>query len=249
MSRTTKAKLLHLKSAQNLKHYALIFASAVFVGLTGCPVTQVNRLPPSSPLRQPAAIYANGDFTHVSSGYVFPAQIAAFRRVDLLRYDTGGLDVSAGYNDALLGCLVVLTIYVFPTPRMTFVGASPDVVQSLEAHWLNGGYDEAKQEIVRAHPDAMLESEDAPTREGVPGKKAIYAIGDKQSELYLSVIHHAWFLEYRNDYPKRCASQALQALEAVPQGVGWIGPGLQRSATGVQSRGDKALIEQVQNIE
>jgi hypothetical protein len=197
-----------------MKRHTLTVAAVTLVSLTGCPMTQVNRLPGSSPLPRPAAISVAGDFRHTPSGYVFPVLVDAFQRVNLFRYDTAGLDVSAGYNSALPGCLIVLTIYVYPTPRMTFIGADPDAVRSLEARWLDGAYNEAKHEIARAHPDAALESEDARMQGGVPGKKAIYSIGDKQSELYLFVIGHAWFLEYRHSYPKECAPQARQAIEA-----------------------------------
>lgn len=204
-----------------MKRYTLALTVGTLVAISGCPVTQLNRLPASSALAQPRSVSTVGEFRHAPSGYTFPAQVDAFQRVALLQYDTAGLDVSAGYNDALPGCLIVLTIYVYPTPRMTFVGADPDVVRSLEAQWLDGGYNQAKQEIARAHPDAMLETEDAKTQEGVPGKKAIYAIGDKQSELYLFVVGHSWFLEYRNSYPKQCAPQARQAIEAFHKA--WIG--------------------------
>jgi hypothetical protein len=203
-----------------MKRYTLTLAVALTT-LSGCPVTQLNRLPTSSPLAQATPIPTGGEFKHTPSGYTFPAQVGAFQRVALLQYDTAGLDVSAGYNYALPDCLVVLTIYVFPTPRMTFIGADPDVVRSVEARWLDTGYDDAKRQIVHAHPDAALESEDARTQEGVPGKKAVYSFGDKESSLFLFVVYHAWFLEYRHTYPKQCAPQAREAIDAFHKA--WVG--------------------------
>jgi hypothetical protein len=197
-----------------MKRYTLTLAVVTLATLSGCPVTQLNRRPASSPLPQATPIFTVGEFKHTPSGYAFPSQVGAFQRVALLQYDTAGLDVSAGYNAALPDCLVVLTIYVYPTPRMTFIGANPDVVRSVEAQWLDTGYNEAKQQIVHAHPDAVLESEDARTQEGVPGKKAVYSFGDKQSSLFLFVVDQAWFLEYRNTYPKQCAPQAREAIDA-----------------------------------
>jgi hypothetical protein len=197
-----------------VKHYALAFAIVTVVGLSGCPVTQVNRIPESSALAHPTAITAVGDFKHNPSGYLFPIQVGAFQRVNLFQYDTGGLDMSAGYNDALPGCLVALTIYIYPTPRMTFIGADPDVVRSLEGHWLEGAYTGAKAEIVRAHPDAVLGSEDATTQDGVPGKKAVYSIGNAESELHVFVVHHSWFLKIRATYPSQCSTQAREAVGA-----------------------------------
>jgi hypothetical protein len=195
-----------------MKRYAPTFALVTVVGLSGCPVTQVNRIPESSPLMHPTAITAVGSFTHTPSGYLFPIQVGAFQRVDLLQYDSAGLDISAGYNDVLPGCLVALTIYIYPTPRMTFIGADPDVVRSLEERWLEGAYTGAKREISRAHPDAVLVSEDAKAQDGIAGKKAVYSIGETESELYEFVVHHSWFLKYRATYPSQCSAQAREAV-------------------------------------
>lgn len=206
-----------------MKYPALAFSvvAVALAGLAGCPVTQLNRSPQSSPLARPASVAVVGDFKHAPSGYVFPVRVAEFQRVAVVQYDTAGLDVSAGYNDALPGCAVVLTIYVYPTPRMTFIGADPAAVRSLEAGWLNRAYGEAKGEIVHVHPDAMLESEGSATQGGIPGEKATYLIGDARSELFMFVVEHAWFLEYRASYPKQCTTQAHQALGAF--GAAWRG--------------------------
>ena len=191
-----------------------IFAIAALVCLAGCPVTQVNRLPQSSPLRQAAPISAIGDFRHIPSGFVFPTEVAAFQRVVLLQYDSAGLDISAGYNDALPNCPVALTIYVYPTPRMTFVGADPELVGSMEAQWLDGAYSDAKRQIVKAHTGASLESEDATAKDGLPRKKAVYSIDNTKSELMVSVVHHSWFLKYRVTYPAPCSEQARSAIDS-----------------------------------
>lgn len=189
-------------------------AVSVLLGLAGCPVTQVNRMGPSAPLQHAVPIAEPGDWRHEPSGFFFPARVEAFQRVALLRYDTGSLDISGGYNDALPGCLVVLTIYVYPTPHMTFIGANPDVVRSMEEQWLESGYEGSKREIMHAHVDAILESEDSKTQDGMAGKKAVYAIGSAQSELFIFVVEHAWYLKYRASYPKECAAPARQALGA-----------------------------------
>jgi hypothetical protein len=206
-----------------MNHYIRTFAILTVLGLSGCPVTRVNRIPESSPLPRATEITAAGDFRHNPSGYVFPIQVGAFQRVHLLQYDTGGLDVSAGYNDALPGCLVALTIYVYPTPRMQFIGADPNVVRSLEERWLEGGYTRAKAEIIGAHPEAVLESEGAGTQDGVPGKKALYSIGKAESELEVFLVQHSWFLKFRATYPSQCAKQAREAMDAFH--TAWNGHG------------------------
>jgi len=188
------------------------FALIIMAGLSGCPVTQLNRTPASTALANPTAITAEGDFKHSPSGYLFPAQVGAFRRVNLIQYDTGGLDVSAGYNYALPGCLVAVTVYIYPTPPMSFVGADPNVVRSLEERWSESAYNEAKGQIARAHSEAVLEREEAATRDGIPGKKAVYSIGTAESELQVFVVRHSWFLKTRATYPSQCASQAREAM-------------------------------------
>jgi len=197
-----------------MNHYIRTLAILTVLSLSGCPVTQVNRKPESSALPRATEITAAGDFRHNPSGYVFPIRVGGFQRVHLLRYDTGGLDLSAGYNDALPGCVVALTIYVYPTPRMQFIGADPNVVRSLEERWLEGGYSRAKEEIVGAHAQAVLESEGARTQDGVPGKKALYSIGKAESELEVFVVQHSWFLKFRATYPSQCATQAREAMDA-----------------------------------
>jgi hypothetical protein len=197
-----------------MKRITLAISVLALSGLAGCPVTQLNRLPESSRLPQLKPIAVAGDFEHAPSGYVFPPQVEVFQRVAVLQYDTAGLDVSAGYNSSLPECPIALTIYVYPTPRMSFVGAAPDVVRSLEDGWLDHGYSAAKREIVEAHTDAVLKSEDATVQDGVPGKKAVYSIGKAESDLYLFVVHHSWFLEYRATYPSGCSDGAHQAMDA-----------------------------------
>jgi hypothetical protein len=197
-----------------MNHYIRTFAVLAVLGLSGCPVTQVNRIPESSPLPRATEITAAADFKHNPSGYLFPVQVGAFQRVNLFQYDTVGLDVSAGYNDALPGCLVALTIYVYPTPRMQFIGADPNAVRSLEERWLEGGYARAKAEIIQVHPDAVVESEGAGTLDGIPGKKAVYSIGKAESELHVFVVRHSWFLRIRATYPGECSVQAREAMDA-----------------------------------
>jgi len=204
-----------------MKRFTLIFTTLMLAALAGCPVTQLNRLPASSPLAQAKPIAATGDFTHAPSGYVFPAQMDAFQRVAILQYDTAGLDVSAGYDDSLPACPITLTIYIYPTPRMSFIGADADVVRSIETGWLDHAYESAKREIAQRHSDAVLKSEDAKTQGGVPGKKAVYSIGAAESELSVFVVHNAWFLKYRTTYPSHCAEGAREAIGAFYKA--WVG--------------------------
>jgi hypothetical protein len=54
--------------AGTMNHYIRTFAILTVVGLSGCPVTQVNRIPESSPLPRATEITAAGDFRHNRPG-------------------------------------------------------------------------------------------------------------------------------------------------------------------------------------
>jgi hypothetical protein len=181
--------------------------------LEGCPVYQLNQRPESTPLPRPSPISSSGDFTHVPSRYTFPSSVSGFNRVQLMQYDSGGLDISAGYNGGPTGCPVSLTIYVAPTPRMSFIGADPAVVHSLEANWLHTSYEHWKHEIAQQHPQAVLTSEDESTRDGIPERKAVYAMDSDQSELVVSVVEHSWILTYRDTYRSSCAPRAKTLIQ------------------------------------
>ena len=204
-----------------------VLALAILVPgfLQGCPAPlyQVSRLPESSPLPQPAPIAADAAYVHAPSRYVFPVAVAGFRRVALTRYDTSGLDVSAGYNAGSSDCPVRLTLYVAPAPRMSFVGANPSVVHALETRWLDSSYQRWKNEIAGAHPQASLVQEDARDLDGAPGRSAVYAIDADQSELSVRLVDQTWFVTYRGSFPATCAAQARALKDAFF--AGWQGRG------------------------
>jgi hypothetical protein len=81
--------------------------------LCGCPTTRGTLA--VVPLSDPVSISVEGEYVHPKSGMRFPSRVRDFHRVDLVRYDRDGLDVSAGYNlhRGLGG--VAATIYVYPS--------------------------------------------------------------------------------------------------------------------------------------
>lgn len=180
-----------------------------------CATTQINRLPETHPLSQPREIAAEGTYDHVPSHYRFPPQVNAFTRVGITQFDSAALDVSVGYNSSpMLACPVAMTIYLAPTPRMSFVGAAPEVVASLEADWLEHEFRRVQKEIMHAHPAATLEGEHPADGGPGPGREAVYTFEDKRSELRLFVVGHAWFLKYRITYPAYCADGAANEVAA-----------------------------------
>lgn len=54
----------------------------------------------------------NEPWVHEPSGFRFPPDVGTFTRVNALRYDDDGRDVSVGYNDRALK--TILTVYVYP---------------------------------------------------------------------------------------------------------------------------------------
>jgi hypothetical protein len=96
------------------------------LGLAACPgtVNQANRLPASQPLREPVSFDHPGTVLHEPSGLEFAQRYGDFVRVSAVRFDDRGLDVGFGYDADDRNCRVVTTFYVYPTPRMSFIGAA-----------------------------------------------------------------------------------------------------------------------------
>jgi hypothetical protein len=191
------------------------------LSLQGCPVYRVDGRSTSTPLPKPLTLSETGDFTHKPSHYTFPPTVASFRRVALTQYDAEGLDISVGYDGGTKDCPVALTIYMKPAPRMSFIGADPAVVQSLESNWLSSAYQRWKAEIAQAHPGAAPKTEDSMITDGYPGRKAVYTIARDESELFVFLVEHQWILTYRDTYQADCAVQATESLKQF--GADWHG--------------------------
>lgn len=196
------------------------------VALAGCPrtVTRMNRLPATEPLAEPVSIDRPGPLLHEPSGLTFAESYGDFRRVTALRYDSAGLHVGVGYDTRDPGCLVVATFFVYPTPHMSFVAASPDVVRSLERDWLAKEFARAKAEIAARHasesPDETPGAA-APRGAVLDGPSLAFAEAGKLSELRVLVYDHAWFIESRLTYPDACRDDARRRLDALLGALPW----------------------------
>ena len=217
----------------------LILAILVAVS-TGCPftgVTQLNDIPESQRLGEPELFNHPGVLTHEPTGFAFPESYDHFQRVTAYRYDTAGLHVGIGYNDCRPTCLVVATFFIYPAPRMSFVGANPSVVASLQEKWLDQEYQQSKTEIYLAHPGLRELSTSATTGSTVEtfveGPKFRFAEADQLSELHLFLYDRQWFLKYRFTYPRSCESDALAALAAMTRQLPWAAA--QESVAGVRT--------------
>jgi hypothetical protein len=169
---------------------------------------------PSQHLAKPETIPANGAYTHAASGMAFPAAVADFRRVTLLRYDSETRDVSAYYFMPDPSGGVAATVYVDPTPPLVPVGSPADLPAARQVS-CESEADRRKREIYNLHPSAKLLQERNVTliQGGTPrhGKVAEFDYDDEfggqrqalHAEVYLfCYVGSRWALEYRFTAPK-----------------------------------------------
>ena len=203
----------------------MVFGGALLI--SGCPNTyQLNHNPNTQPLTQPVHFNRPGPLLHEASGLKFPESYDNFQRVTALRYDTAGLDVSIGYNDSWVNCKISATFYIYPTPRMNFVGTPPSVVSSITQGWLNDEFGRSKDAIKHHHPSmkSMVVGSVATPAQGTPlnGRSLTYRESGKISELRLFVNNLKWFLKYRFTYPESCQSEAGPRLEELIKQLPWV---------------------------
>jgi len=121
----------------------------LFIFLIGCIGTVTRTSAPRSQyLQTPKELSELGDFTHKSSGMVFPKKIEGFDRVNITQYDIGEYDVSVGYNYLSPKGNLVCTVYVYPAPKMTYIGSSKGSVDYLNEKFLSNEIEKVITEIL-----------------------------------------------------------------------------------------------------
>jgi hypothetical protein len=163
---------------------------------------------------QPEVIAAQGMYTHTASGMLFPANVGAFQRSKILRYDTKDLDMSAGYDLASMAGSVAATVYVYPAPSLVSIGSPPDVVAAARENLSKNEFEARKREILNFRPGAILVKEmDVSLQQGntlYSGKMATFEYmevfgGLRQplrSHLYLFCYAGSkWVIKYRFTHP------------------------------------------------
>ncbi len=175
-------------------------------------------------LKQPEPITVEGRYVHPRSKITIPETVAGFWRGAIVRYDSGDLDISAGYDLRSAARHIVATVYVYPAPRLVSIGSPPEVVAGARAHLAAGEFDRRKREVQQVHPGAQLvEQRDTVRMEGgqsYSGKLAVFEYdevfaGSKmplRSCLYVfCYVDSKWAIEYRFTYPKdQDAEKAIQ---------------------------------------
>jgi len=206
-----------------LARWVLLLCMAA--SLLGCPA-RPRYLPQSE------VIEATGAYTHADSGMTFPQMVADFRRSRVLRYDTQGLDVSAGYDLYDPPRLVAVTVYVYPAPSLVSIGSPPEVVALARARLAKGEFEARKREVLQAHPGARLvEETEVSLPQGVwtySGRMAtfeyegVFAFQGQalRSQVYLfNYVGGKWAIKYRFTHPKRF--DATKEIEAFMQNLQW----------------------------
>jgi hypothetical protein len=102
----------------------------------------------------PDQVSAPGEYTHRGAGFVFPVEVAGFQRVAITSYDKSGLDIGVGYRRPQMP--FDATVYVYPGLPVTSLGSPENVVRSAKNHLCKTSYEQARHDVLKAHPDAVL---------------------------------------------------------------------------------------------
>ena len=144
---------------------------------------------------QPIELPEGEPYLHEPSGFRFPPDVNTFARTSAYRYDETGHNVSVGYNDAALRC--ILTVYVYPNRGLP-----------VAAH-----FDQVKRDVREVHRDAKPVAEGEWTlKQGdktYTGRRAAFSFTvkirgeahDVVSEAYL-LRHGGHFIKFRVTCPK-----------------------------------------------
>ena len=174
-------------------------------------------------------VQADGPYTQAASGMIFPTDIGAFHRNNIIRYSTTGDDMSARYFLETPQGRLNATIYVYPSPQIE-AGASPE----MRADGCEQVFAATQMEITSVHPhttpletgDTIVSQQGAEQR----GRHAIYritapsAFGREhppfKSELYVfCFVQTRWTVAYRFTYPE--ASDSADAVAAFMRDLPW----------------------------
>jgi hypothetical protein len=207
-----------------------IFPIVAALFLCSCQTTSLHYL------AQPERLATQGGYVHPASQIALPENVGSFKRDTILRYDSNGLDISAGYNLVSASHRVAATIYVYPAPSLISIGSPAEVVAGARAQLTENEFARRKQEIQHVHPGAMLiEQRDTVRTErgqSYPGKLAIFEYEELfagsrmavRSRLYVfCYVGGKWAVEYRFTYPKDQDAEGV--IQEFIQNLSWYGTG------------------------
>jgi len=202
---------------------ALLIAASTLC--LACPDTR--RQPP-----EPVKLTVQGLYTHEASGMAFPERVDPFIRGDIVRYDSKGKHISAGYNLVSFVCPIAATVYIRAAGRVISIGSPPDVVAEAHAMVLQKEFYAEMRVIEGVHPGARLMATDEATlvQGGKPqvGRKAVYEFNEgtewfpkrNTSRLYL-FRYGKWNIKYRFTYPSIIDTQADACIKVFMTSLQW----------------------------
>ncbi len=170
---------------------------------------------------RPQAANPPGPYVQSASGMTFPENVGSFQRVNIVRYDATGEDVSAGYNLVNPAHQVVMTVYIYPIPEMVSLSLLPpsakrERLPGIESNHFAAVKDQIEKRCVGAR---VVGDETVSLAQGVrmhEGRKATYecdAMPDITSEQCLTHVylfsHGKWFIKYRITHVK-ASRQAVE---------------------------------------
>ena len=209
----------------------VIVRRVTLVSFIGCVLAGCGSEPPPVNLRQPETIAVEGSYVHPVSGMTFPVAVGEFRRVNLIRYDAAGADVSVGYNLGGPTGGVVATVYVYPASSLGAIDAKQDAAPARVALCGNE-FQGRKAEIFRYHRGVrVVDEKDVPITfagTSMTGRMAAFAYDDVfggrlqplQSELYIfCYVGDAWTIAYRFTAPREF--DATRAIAAFMLNLSW----------------------------
>jgi hypothetical protein len=82
---------------------------------------------------QPRSINRPGTIPHAAANAYFPERVGPFERSDVVQYDETGADVSASYNLVSGNDRLLISVYVYPAPRIGAAsgsGSTADVARA-----------------------------------------------------------------------------------------------------------------------
>ena len=163
---------------------------------------------------------------------LFPENVGQFKRVQITQFSPAEKGVGIGYNLNNPVAPVVTTVYVYPAPRLISIGSPPDVVETGRAGLFQRHLEGIKQDIMRAHPDARLISDEDITLTEAgqthKGRKVTfefaYTFGqysqDSISQLYL-FQNGTWMIKYRVTFPRATSSKVEKAIAEFLNKLQW----------------------------
>ena len=145
-------------------------------------------------------------YVHEPSGFRFPPDVNTFTRTAAYRYDETGHNVSVGYNDAALRC--ILTAYVYPNRGI-------DAAQHFE---------QVKRDVRQVHPKAEVVAEGEWTlKQGdktYTGRRAAFSFTGKIRDQSHDVVSEAYLLRHGNHFIKFRVTCPKEKYEPTAERVG-----------------------------